>query len=182
MKINNISEWYFTGEAIDNKERICSCDLCDTSIRYVYIIENKYTREKGGVGSDCIELFEVKMIKNGVGHSLEDTLKEVNKLKYHLKKTNDCDYVLETINKLGWPNINYYKEIYLDIGYFKPQEAFSLFYHLDKRKFVYNKSKFKLKFDIKKDLEGFTYSKFKQIEKALTNKQKIECKKYLFEN
>ncbi|WP_339195261.1 hypothetical protein MKY27_11740 [Solibacillus sp. FSL R5-0449] len=179
-KVKNVLDWYFTGKAEDMGERINSCDLCNTAIRYVYYIQNKITGEILGVGSDCIERFNVTMMKSGVRSSRVETLKEVNKYKYHFKKENANQYVFNTIDKLSWPNIGSYKKNYSDNGYFTPEQSFALFNYLDKQGTVYDKRKFKINVDTKKNMNKFTYQKFKVIEDALTDNQKKECKKFLF--
>lgn len=75
------SEWSFTGNTVDHKAPIETCELCgQQELRYHFEIANRYTDARLQVGSHCILKFNVAVLENGRRLSLEDAKRHLTKL------------------------------------------------------------------------------------------------------
>lgn len=172
-----IKEWQFADYVVDHGRHANEqCQLCNHSgVRYHYLIKNKLNSNFLYVGSDCILIFNLDVVEDGV--KLDNSSA---KIKLHLfEQEAKHRYCIKMLKKLACIEKN---DILLNAvlfyktnNYLTPKMAFVILWRLQKNDVDYIPSMFKISIKTKKckeDLLAMNFSRIKLISESLSASQK----------
>lgn len=173
-----IKEWIYTWNLKDAWiDSYSSCDMCGTSIRYMFEIENTVNKNILFTWCECIKKFDISVLDSSWNKmNKEETKNKLNSDKNNYIKEANKLHVINTLTQLSSVSeddkfdFNNFIDYYSKHDSFTPKQILCIEINLNKYKLSYNPNSFKVCLKKARDIDNF---------KAFPDWQKQKIKPFL---